>query len=381
MIVLDLSNNSFIGQMPRCLRSMSINLRVLNLQSNWLTGTIPSKFSKCDSLEYLGLSDNQLEGMLPKSLSRCKSLKVISLGDNNFNDSFPSWMEILPHLKVLSLRSNRLHGRMIKSVKGYHPFAKLQIFDLSNNNFGGNLPAGYIQNFNAMSNLNVSSFGKPSYMGDDINYPYNSYSLELGFNNIVLKYEKIIRTMSTLDLSNNSFVGEIPNVIGQLLELRGLNLSHNFLTGHIPSSIGGLTLLDSLDLSSNRLTSNIPQQLVNLTSLGVFNVSNNILEGPIPRGKNFDTFSIDSYEGNVGLCERPLHDCATSHPPPKDNQDASKEDGSILPVWAILIGGLVIGAVIGLFWGYYLYLVRPLWFMRLSRIIESALLNDRDKLE
>lgn len=83
---------------------------------------------------------------------------------------------------------------------------------------------------------------------------YYSFSLELTNKGIETVYEKIQDTLIVVDLSNNRFEGEIPEVIGNLMWLHLLNLSNNCLTGHIPSSLGNLTELESLDFSQNNLS-------------------------------------------------------------------------------------------------------------------------------
>ena len=63
-----------------------------------------------------------------------------------------------------------------------------------------------------------------------------------------------------------------------------------------------MTNLKWLDISSNNLTGEIPRQLVDLISLEVLSLSGYCLFGPIPQGNQFNTFSFDSYNGNLGLC-------------------------------------------------------------------------------
>ena len=131
---------------------------------------------------------------------------------------------------------------------------------------------------------------------------------------ISMPFKKIPINFVSIDLSGNKFEGEIPKVIGELQALTALNLSHNRLGGPIPQSMGNLTMLESLDLSSNMLTGRIPTELVDMKFLEVLNLSYNHLEGEIPKGKQFDTFSNDSYKGNLGLCGDPLlMKCSQKH--------------------------------------------------------------------
>ena len=127
-----------------------------------------------------------------------------------------------------------------------------------------------------------------------------------GDERFFIELVKIQSLFTTIDFSNNNFKGEIPKAIGELWSLKGLNFSHNNLTGHMPPSLGKLTNLEWLDLSSNKLIGEIPIQLSNLTSLEVLNLSENHLFGQIPQGKQFNIFTNDSYNRNLGLCGFPM---------------------------------------------------------------------------
>ena len=81
-------------------------------------------------------------------------------------------------------------------------------------------------------------------------------------------------------------VGEIPESIGNLINLKELALDGNKLTGRIPESIGNLTNLISLNLERNRLTGEIPKSIGNLTELTYLGLSNNQLSGEIPDNIN-----------------------------------------------------------------------------------------------
>ncbi len=88
--------------------------------------------------------------------------------------------------------------------------------------------------------------------------------------------------LTTLDLSNNQLSGSIPDSIGSLVNLRVLELDHNQLSDPIPESIGNLSDLETLYLNNNKLTGQIPSSIGNLTNLIYLFIYQNRLSGPIP---------------------------------------------------------------------------------------------------
>ncbi|XP_058742820.1 receptor-like protein 9DC3 [Vicia villosa] len=377
--VLNLANNKLTGTIPQCLVS-SMSLKVLDLQMNKFYGTLPNNFSKDNQLSTLNLFGNQLEDSLPETLSQCKNLDVLNLGSNRIKDKFPDWLQTLQNLKVLVLRDNKLHGS-IANQKINYPFPSLIIFDISGNNFSGPLPKTYFKKFDAMKNVIQDPEGR-SYMEKDISFAvvidsfkqrlglsadeiknyYDSMVVTMKGTNMAMK--KIPRILVSIDLSRNKFEGEISNIIGELHELIGLNLSHNKLIGHIPQSMGNLTNLEWLDLSSNMLIGMIPADFTNLDSLEVLNLSNNHLIGEIPQGKQFNTFSNDSYQGNLRLCGFPLSKkCGfEQHSPPSPDKLWSEEKFGF--GWKPVAIGYGCGFVFGIGLGYCMFSVgKPRWLV------------------
>ncbi|KAK2632931.1 hypothetical protein EUGRSUZ_L00863 [Eucalyptus grandis] len=362
--IIDLSNNGLIGTLPRCLTNFSTKLSVLNLQMNHLKGKIPQSFCWRNNLTTLDLSQNWFEGTLPRSLVNCKYLEVVDLSDNQIEDAFPTWLGTLPELKVLILRSNNFEN-LLNIPKGAHLFSKLHILDLSNNNFGGPLPANLIMNFKAMMD-EENGQDKPLYMQQD-NRGYEA-SVNVTMKGLVIELVKILTIFTTIDLSHNSFQGDIPKVFGHLHSLIGLNLSHNHLTSSIPPTLGNLVNLEWLDLSSNELSGEIPGILGDLAFLECLNLSNNQLTGRIPQEKQLSTFSSNSFGGNPGLCGSPLRKACLgdAQPPPPSSSSSSdhEEHESLFKRKAMWIG-YVSGIVIGISITYIaLEMGRPGWLTR-----------------
>ncbi|XP_027923617.1 receptor-like protein Cf-9 homolog [Vigna unguiculata] len=361
---INLSHNMLTGTIPQCLANSSSYLEVLDLQQNKLHGTLPSRFSKNCGLNILNLNDNQLKGSLPESLCNCICLEALDLANNELEDTFPHWLTGLRDLRLLVLRGNNFHGP-IENLKTKHGFVSLVILDISSNNFSGPIPKVYIRKFEAMKN--VVHDDAREYIG---NYPpigIKTDYLNITTKSIVVTMDNIWTDFVIIDLSKNIFDGEIPDVIGKLRALRALNLSHNILKGPIPQSLANLTNLESLDLSSNMLTGMIPTELTNLNFLEVLNLSNNHIVGAIPEGKQFNTFSNDSYEGNSGLCGFPLTKKCSKEP--EEHSPTSlpfkREDGFGFG-WKAVALGYGCGMVFGMGMGCCVFLIgKPQWLVRM----------------
>ncbi|XVF79303.1 hypothetical protein PTKIN_Ptkin14bG0210700 [Pterospermum kingtungense] len=347
--VLDLSNNNLNGAIPQCLGNLRPS--VLDLRMNNFSGSIPAEIGECEFLTTLGLNGNKLEGLLPRSLLNCTNPEVLDVGNNKINGEFPHWLGSLRKLQVLVLRSNEFQGP-IANPRTKFPFPMLRIMDVSHNEFTGPLPAFYFKNFKAMMTVDQSISQFDQYMGEDY---YSQDHMKVTMKGVDIELVRILSILATIDLSNNNFSGEIPANIGKFKSLKGLNFSHNNLMGHIPSSMGSLTNLEWLDLSSNRLAGKVPEELLDITFLEVLNLSYNNLEGQIPLGKQFNTFSNDSYIRNLRLCGFPLLKKCNQQPPPPSFVTSGLKIGF---GWKVVALGYGCGVIFGMFMGCLVFSTR-----------------------
>ncbi|KAM3393985.1 hypothetical protein P3S68_002986 [Capsicum galapagoense] len=140
--------------------------------------------------------------------------------------------------------------------------------DLGRNNFHGNLPQ-------EMSHLHRLKF---------LDLSVNSFSGRFLFG--------LVSTLETLNLKFNSIEGQVPKVIGSLINLGVLKLRGNKLKGSIPLSLSNASRLETLDLSYNSLHWNIPEGIGNLHNMKWLSIQYNQLTGSIP----FTIFNISRIE-------------------------------------------------------------------------------------
>jgi hypothetical protein len=199
------------------------------------------------------------------------------------------------------------------------------------------------------------------FLETDLHYPiglnvglvYQGYDLVAllmwkGAERLFENSELILRS---IDLSSNQLTGDIPEEIGNLIELVSLNLSSNNLTGEITSKIGRLTSLEFLDLSRNHLCCSIPPSLAQINRLTMLNLSNNNLSGKIPIGTQLQSFEASSYEGNVGLCGKPLDKICQGDEEVAHQKPETPEEGSSTDKKSIYLS-VTLGFATG-FWGLW----------------------------
>ncbi|KAG2334371.1 hypothetical protein Bca52824_005551 [Brassica carinata] len=253
---VDLSSNRFHGGLSLTVSSISNTLRHLNLSHNLLNGGFFSgdSIGLFKNLEFLDLENNEINGELPRFGSQ-------------------------PSLKILKLARNQLFGAV--PVELLQSSIPLQELDLSRNGFTGSISE---INSTTLTLLNLSSNGLSGELPSSlksclvIDLSGNTFS---GDVSVVGKWEA---TPDFLDLSSNSLSGALPNFTSVFSRLTVLNIRNNSVSGSLPSlwDDSGVSGFSVIDLSSNKFSGSIPQTFFTFGSLRSLNLSMNNLEGSIP---------------------------------------------------------------------------------------------------
>jgi len=291
---LRLAVNQLSGSIPSSIGNL-VNLKRLNLYSNQLSGSIPSSIGNLANLQVLVLDGNQLNGAIPSSLGNLVNLQMLDLGSNHLSDTIPSSLGNLQNLTELWLAYNQLSGSIPSSLGN---FASLQILAVHQNQLTGSIPSslGNLVNLKHLSlDINQLSGSIPSSLGKLVNL----WGLGLDDNQLSGSIPSSLGNLvnlGLLDLGNNQLSGSIPPSLGKLVNLTELYLFHNQLRGSIPSSLGKLVNLYFLDLNNNRLTDSVPSSFGNLKNLSELALNNNRLSGSLAPLANLDTRYLEKLD-------------------------------------------------------------------------------------
>ena len=280
VIELNLDSNQLTGTIPSSLGNLS-ELTSLFLHSNQLTGSLPSSLGGLSNLEVLSLGGNQFTGQIPSSLGGLFNLTGMYLWGSELTGPVPSWLGNLGKLEVLSLSENQLTGTIPSSLGNLSELTSLSLYG---NQLTGSLPSS----LGGLSNLEVLSLGGNQFTGQipsSLGGLSNLTELYLWGSELtgpVPSWLGNLSNLEALNLSENQLTGTIPSSLGNLSELTSLSLYRNQLTGSLPSSLGGLSNLEVLSLGGNQFTGQIPSSLGGLPNLTGMYLWGNELTGPVP---------------------------------------------------------------------------------------------------
>ncbi|KAF8090927.1 hypothetical protein N665_0461s0013 [Sinapis alba] len=290
---LYLAGNRLGGNLPTSsIANLSTNLRILDLGTNFISGSIPHDIGNLISLQELSLKENHLTGLLPTSIGKLLQLEGFELSSNSISGVIPSFIGNLTRLETLDLANNSFKGTIPLSLGNC---TSLQYLLLGLNKLYGTIPQEIIQ----ISPLLTLDLSDNSFTGS---LPRDSERLE---------------HLVQLSVEDNKLSGQIPPSLGNCLTMESLFLQGNYFDGVIPD-IKGLKGLKRVDFSNNNLSGSIPEYLANFSSLEYLNLSVNNFEGSIPTQGKFQNATIVFLFGNKNLCggikEFKLKQCFTKAP-------------------------------------------------------------------
>ncbi|BBM99181.1 hypothetical protein MPTK1_1g19400 [Marchantia polymorpha subsp. ruderalis] len=256
------------------------HLETLHLGNNFLTGPIPPDLGNLSALRLLDVSYNSLTGSIPSTLGRLGRLEEAIFDENDLTGAIPSSVENLVSCAYFSVQGNRGIGGLVPA--GLKIVREL---NLQNTQLRGPLAEDFYD-INLVTFLNLNNLDFSGSKEPDLRRLPNLRGLYM--RNTSLTKGPIpsglasASSLEELDLSQNSFVDEIPQWIANLPNLKVLLLSSNALSGPMPELLGQNSELSVLDVSQNSLNGTVPQGLCNGGSLETLNLSGNRLEGYFP---------------------------------------------------------------------------------------------------
>ncbi|PQQ10651.1 receptor-like protein kinase HSL1 [Prunus yedoensis var. nudiflora] len=274
--IIYLFKTACLGNIPQVVEAL--NLKVIDLSDNRLTGPIPEDYGKLTKLTGLALFYNGFSGEIPASIGRLRNLIDFKVYDNNLTGTLPPDFGRYSELGGFEVSGNRLTGKLPDHLCN---LGKLVGLVAHENNLTGDLPSS-LGNCTSLVIVKVYDNGLSG------NIPSGMWTAT---------------NLSQVLMNKNSFTGELPekmswNLCGWKLEITGFQSKSTLWTNS--RKLGLLPVLTELDLSENQLSGQIPALLGRL-KLNHFNLSSNHLSGKIPF--EFENPAYDrSFLDNQGLC-------------------------------------------------------------------------------
>ncbi|KAM3394388.1 hypothetical protein P3S68_003390 [Capsicum galapagoense] len=312
-------------------------MKVLSIQVNQLTGSIPITIFNISRIEVIALTSNSLSGYLPNGL--CNGLPILKgiylstkkrfaviclqayqivhkfrfffLSENEFDGPIHSEIGRLSNMQILALRTNHFTGEIPKEISNLVELKKLglsdnsfscwldmeifnisglRIIDLSLNNLSGSLPPNMCS---ILPNIEDLYLGNLTNLVGTIPHSISNCSkltvldLSGSFPNCLGN----ITSLREIHLGSNKFSSNIPPSLGNLRDVVALDLSSNDMVGTLPPKIGNLKAVTKMDLSMNQFSTEIRREIGGLQNLAYLSLRHNKFQGAIP----------DSMSNMVGL--------------------------------------------------------------------------------
>ncbi|CAN1809789.1 Leucine-rich repeat receptor-like protein kinase TDR [Linum perenne] len=162
---------------------------------------------------------------------------------------------------------------------------KVEALDLSFKNLRGALSGNQFSVFTELVDLNLSYNSFFGQLPAGIFNLTKLQSLDISRNNFSVEFPNGVsrlQNLVVLDAFSNSFSGPLPVELSQLEHLKNLNLAGSYFSGPIPSEYGSFKSLEFIHLAGNDLSGNIPPELGQLKTVTHMEIGYNSYQGSIP---------------------------------------------------------------------------------------------------
>ena len=220
-------------------------LRILEVVSNQLTGSMPAELSMLPALQMLLLDFNMLDGTIPEAWGTA--------------DAFPAG------LTVLTLDGNQLRGTLYDSWGSPNAFPYLQTLTLNNMHVGGTLPdswasvPGAFQSLRSLYLGGVELVGSiPPSWGSAEAFPMlqDLYIADTYVDGMVPAFNNT--HLALITLANCSLTSTLDVFWNSTAPLTQVDLSFNYIEGRLPADAPALHSLQALSLFYNKLQGTVP---------------------------------------------------------------------------------------------------------------------------
>ena len=294
---IDLKANRLSGPAPPELFEF-LNLKILNLANNDLTGPIPKEIA-WHPFEVIDLAENQFTS-IPSEMSTMKTLNHLFLQGNAFgSQTLPDGVCELRDSGVLTLLWADCKQCSISCCttcfSGWSSDEDEDSVAVTHADLDGNL----LNALKRMSHDNGASLDdllSPQYKAynwlvTSVNTTVSGTKLDISHTEFLQRYGLATLFFSTSGhgwLFNSGWLSSSDVCDWSLIECNGksmvtvLLLNSNNLRGTIPTELAYVTMLERLDLGDNELYGPIPTEFGQLVDMEKLSLSGNMLTGTIP---------------------------------------------------------------------------------------------------
>ncbi|PHT54312.1 hypothetical protein CQW23_08774 [Capsicum baccatum] len=199
-----LAGNKICGYLPK-----EIELQVLSISINNITGEIPKNIVCLSKLEEFYIGDNPIKGTIPISLANISTLQCVDSIGNCLEGSIPPELGKLSNLRRLIFGQNyNLIGQITEAIFNISSFGRTNFNFI---NLSGIIPATTV--------LNLPNLEQLILVGNQL-----EWEIPLFITNA--------SKLETLELSSNILKGTIPTTLGNLRELHGLMYMYCLIPMH-----------------------------------------------------------------------------------------------------------------------------------------------------